>query len=85
MVAEHLTREADTDVSPGRQHGGFGSGHAFRFAGHELDPARRASRTTATGMELIGPGVLDEREHESFVIGDRKGADIFYSQNRHCR
>ena len=41
--------------------------HAARFAAHELHPAGRAARISATRVQDVNPRILLNREDESFV------------------
>jgi hypothetical protein len=80
VVAENLTRQPDADVSLRRERGLLGLCALRRLATDELHTARRATRTAAARMQLVDPGILLERQDESFVVRDYESPDAFNGQ-----
>jgi hypothetical protein len=83
VIANDLTRQPHANSSLRQEHLSFRDGHARWFAFDEFDPAGRASRVTAAGMQLVDVRVLLERQHETLTIFDIKRSESFNGQLGH--
>jgi hypothetical protein len=68
LVAQDLARKADAGKTLVGQLCLFRRSHLLRFAGDKFDAAGRAAAVPATGMELVNPGLVDQRQHKALAV-----------------
>jgi len=85
VIAQDLARQAYAGQTAGGEDGALRDGAPFRLALDELHAAGRATGSAATGVQLIDPGVLLEREDEALPFRHVKSADVLHGQLRHLK